>query len=169
MELQRGKYSISEVEDYVSANSLNRDRLEVVKVNSSAFNNGTSRDYPFWSNINHPETGELLKATKGYMGVDANGQDRCYYAEYEDLKGNSYCYVYHFPIYNKAGEMLCQRKSIEQQQRDDFAEKENSFRKVQERKNFNDLMKGSNDITSTTDHLKQNISANIKKGHDVLR
>ena len=169
MELQKGRYSVFEVEDYISMHLNRSEKLEVVNVNSTEFNNGTSRDYQFWSNINHPETGELLKATKGYMGVDSYGQDRCYYAEYQDANGKSYCYVYQFPIYNDAGEVLCQKKSIEQQQREDIEERIGNLRKIEERKSFSNFMKTSQGGSFIQECSTENVETNNKNGQELKR
>ena len=169
MELQKGRYSVFEVEDYISMHLNRSEKLEVVNVNSTEFNNGTSRDYQFWSNINHPETGELLKATKGYMGVDSYGQDRCYYAEYQDANGNSYCYVYQFPIYNDAGEVLCQKKSIEPQQREDREERSGNLRKSAERKSFSNFMKTSQGGLFIQECSTENVETNNKNGQELKR
>lgn len=75
--------------------------------------------YEFWSNIRHPDTGETLKAVKGYC--NPNNFNECYYAEYRDDAGNPYHYLdsryYHDPE-------LRGNKSIRQQQSEDAAELE---------------------------------------------
>ena len=53
-------------------------------------------DYPFWSNIKHPETGKTLRAVKGYCEPTKTsylGERLCYYAEYRDEAGGSYYYL----------------------------------------------------------------------------
>ena len=53
-------------------------------------------DYPFWSNIKHPETGKTLRAVKGYCEPTKTsylGERLCYYAEYRDEEGKPYYYL----------------------------------------------------------------------------
>ena len=116
------KYSLEDVKDYVkncSHSPYIDNNLESVSVNSKDFYNGTSRDYPFCHSIKHPETGETLRPVKGYMGQNERGNDRCYYAEYADSKGNPYSYIFQFSIYDKDGNLIVPKKTIERQMFED--------------------------------------------------
>ena len=120
--INRGSFLISEVEEYIqlkSSNFFTNKKLEVVNVDSTAFNNGTSRDYPHCMPIKHPETGEILKPVRGYMGLNERGTDRCYYAEYQDSKGRAYSYIYQFAEYNLNAGKTCPKKNIAQQLSED--------------------------------------------------
>ncbi|MBQ8424756.1 MAG: hypothetical protein IJX17_01890 [Clostridia bacterium] len=122
--INNDRFLTFEVQDYIKSktNNFQMNRpLEVVNVNSTAFNNGTGRDYKFCHDIFHPETGERLKPVKGYVGHDELGRDRCYYAEYQDVNGKTYSYAYQFAKYDeKTGEKVLSTKSIEQQMKEDL-------------------------------------------------
>lgn len=131
------RYSVDQVMDYIRSSSDNynvRSNLEVVDVNSTSFNNGTSIDYPYCHNIKHPETGEILTPVRGYMGLNEKRTDRCYYAEYCDSKGNIYSYHYQFAVYDADGRQMLPAKDIATQQHEDD--------RNLERKSFTDIMNG---------------------------
>lgn len=151
LNINKCRYSVEEVTDYLRSNSKNyyvRKDLEVVDVNSSAFNNGTSRDYPFCHNIKNPDTGELLKPIRGYMGFNEQGTDRCYYAEYSDSKGTIYSYNYQFALYGDNGEQLISQKDISLQQYEDS--------QSLARKDFANMMEQGNIKTTVVEHDNSN-------------
>ena len=120
--INREKFYLSDVEDYIKKHSDNfqtNRRLEVVDVNSTAFNNGTGRDYEFCMPIKHPETGEELRPVRGYVGFSEMGTDRCYYAEFQDKKGVTYSYAYQFAEFNEITRKFMPAKSISQQMKED--------------------------------------------------
>ena len=120
--IDRTSYLVSEVEEYIEMNTNSpyaKRKLEVVNVNSTSFNNGTGRDYQFGHTIKHPETGETLKPVKGYVGLNESGQDRCYYAEYQDSKGVIYSYTFKFPCFDRESKTSTPKKTISQQLSED--------------------------------------------------
>ena len=120
--IDRGSFSLEDVEEYIKMNSDNpftRMKLEVVNVHSTAFNNGTGRDYQHCSVIKHPETGEDLRPIRGYIGFDESRQDRCYYAEYQDDKGRTYSYTFKFPYFDKGTRTMVPKKTISKQLSED--------------------------------------------------
>lgn len=153
--INKCRYSVNEVSDYLRSSSQNfyvRRDLEVVNVNSSAFNNGTSRDYPYCQSIKNPETGELLTPVRGYMGLNEQGTDRCYYAEYSDNKGNIYSYTYQFALYDDNGKQLIPQKDISRQQYEDS--------QSLARKNFVEMMNGQDKGDSITNQGRNNDKMN---------
>ena len=129
--IDRDSFTVYDVQDYIKdkTNNFQMNRpLEVVNVNSTSFNNGTGRDYPYWKDIKHPETGEILKAVKGYMGHDELGRDRCYYAEFQDSKGKTYSYSYQFAAY-RDGRQIMPTKSIKQKMAEDLKALEEKLNK----------------------------------------
>lgn len=133
-------YSVYDVQDYIKSNTDNfqmNKPLEVVNVNSTSFNNGTSRDYPFWQDILNPETGEKLRAVKGYVGHDELGRDRCYYAEFADKNGKTYSYTYQFAMY-KDGVKLLDTKSIKSKMAEDLKQLQENLKKEEEKNKAED-------------------------------
>lgn len=132
--IDKNKYSMSEVKDYIEKNNkpLYMTRLVEVRVDSNAFNNGTSRDYPFCHTIKHPETGETLYPVKGYMGVNELNKDRCYYAEYMSKKGEYYSYTYKFAMVSRDYRLLAKEISIGKQRKEDDLAYDNKFNKTEE-------------------------------------
>lgn len=128
--IDKDSFTVGDVEEYIKLKSSNfqtNKKLEVVNVNSTSFNNGTSRDYPFCMPIKHPETGETLRPVKGYMGLNEKGDDRCYYAEYQDKKGTTYSYTFKFEEYNEDLKKFFPKKSIREQQAEDLKTLEQSL------------------------------------------
>lgn len=85
--ISRGSLSMDELKEYISAplTTIYAKYKDNMKVDG---------DYEFWENIIHPETGESLRAVKGYCDQYGSALNRkCHYAEYQDDKGNSYYYL----------------------------------------------------------------------------
>ena len=120
MWINEGTYSKSEVAEAFHDNN-------VYEVNLSEFNNGKGRDYSYWAPIVHPETGEQLVATKGYLSGEGN---TCYYAEYRDRQGNYYNYTA-----GMNGESI-----LSQQNRDGAIPQ--SQKDAESRASFTDMMNG---------------------------
>lgn len=114
--IDKDKFSVFDMEDYIKENTNNFQMtrpLQVVNVHSTEFNNGTGRDYEFCHDIFHPETGEKLKPVRGYVGHDQFGNDMCFYAEFQDNKGQTYSYTYQFAKYDlETGRKILDTKSI---------------------------------------------------------
>lgn len=133
--INKCSYSLVDVKEYVSNHTNNYfigNNIEVVDINSTGFNSGISRDYPFCHAIQHPETGEILKPVRGFMGTSENGNDRCYYAEYVTKNGEVYSYIYQFAIYDKDGVRIVPTKSIDAQQREDVETYKKKFNKTED-------------------------------------
>lgn len=120
--INNGTYTEKEVREAFGANH----QLDVVKVRE--FNEGKGRDYEYWESITHPETGEKLYATQGFMDHNSN---ECYYAEYRSDNGRYYNYT--------AG---MNGESIAEQQREDIEARRENARYAEARKNFSEFMSG---------------------------
>ena len=107
--INNGRYSPSQVEETFGQ--------QVDIVNISEFNEGKGPDYAYWDSITHPETGETLRATRGYLGKQDN---ECYYAEYQNGQGKYYNYTR-----GMSG------KSISEQQLDDKKLRDKSVSEVE--------------------------------------
>lgn len=123
--INRGSGSIDEVRVFAGMK-----RLEVAYAKNQ--DNPNEYGYDFWDNIRHPETGEELRATKGYC--DANDMTKCYYAEYQGKNGEKYYYLdsreYRDPTMRGT-------KSIFQQQAEDREELKNKISEQKRRDFFN--------------------------------
>lgn len=118
--INSGTFSVSEVKATFD--------VELDVVNVKEFNAGKGRDYNYWDSIVHPETGEKLIATQGYMDRNSN---KCYYAEYRSESGKYYNYT-----------VGMNGESILSQQRKDGETRSESAKYAEARKNFSSLMNG---------------------------
>lgn len=110
--IQNGSCSVSDVKDFIGGK-------EITVAYAKDKDNLNVKCYDFWSSIRHPETGEVLHATKGYCNPE--NLDVCYYAEYLGADGSSYYYLdsrYYREIH------LRENKSISSQQDADSRELE---------------------------------------------
>ena len=114
-----GRYSPKEVEETFGES--------IVIVNMNDFNQGRGPDYEYWSSITHPQTGELLTASRGYVGKN----NKCYYAEYQGSDGRYYNYT-----------LGMKGESIGKQQSEDNAKREAVEKNDRARKTFSDFMGG---------------------------
>lgn len=112
-----GRYSPQEVEETFG------ESVVIVKVND--FNEGRGSDYEYWSSIAHPQTGEPLIASRGYVGKN----NKCYYAEYQGSDGRYYNYT-----------LGMNGESIGKQQSEDNAKRETIVKNNEARKTFSNLM-----------------------------
>lgn len=80
----RGCYSAEEVQDFLGGK-------EIAIAYAKDRDNPRANGYDFWNDIKHPETGETLRATKGYC--NPNNMYQCYYAEYQGSDGGYYHYI----------------------------------------------------------------------------
>lgn len=105
-----GSSSVEDVENF-----LGGKKITVAYAKDQ--DNPNANYYEFWADIKHPETGEKLRATKGYCNPDNMYQ--CYYAEYQGEDGRYYHYIdsryYHDAQWRGT-------KSINQQQYEDKQE-----------------------------------------------
>ena len=124
-----GRYSTSQVEEAFGR--------EVDVVNIGEFNEGKGPDYQYWDSITHPETGESLSATRGYVGRD---DGKCYYAEYQNEQGRYFNYTR-----GMRGE------SIGKQQSDDANARTESIRRAEARNQYSGMMR-ENQISSTSEN-----------------
>ena len=121
-----GRYSPQEVEETFGES--------IVIVNMNDFNQGRGPDYEYWSSITHPQTGESLTASRGYVGKN----NKCYYAEYQGSDGRYYNYT-----------LGMKGESIGKQQSEDNAKREAVEKNDEARKTFSDFMGGrANGATS---------------------
>ena len=118
--INSGTFAVSEVRDAFG--------VELDVINVKEFNAGKGRDYDYWNSIVHPETGERLAATQGYMDRHSN---KCYYAEYRSESGKYYNYT-----------LGINGESILSQQRKDSEARSESIKYAEARKNFSNLMNG---------------------------
>ena len=77
-------YSAEEVQDFLGGK-------EIAIAYAKDSDNPRANGYDFWNDIKHPETGETLRATKGYC--NPNNMYQCYYAEYQGADGGYYHYI----------------------------------------------------------------------------
>lgn len=80
----RGSFSTEEVQEFLGGREI---AVAYAKDRDKPRENG----YDFWNDIKHPETGETLRATKGYC--NPNNMYQCYYAEYQGADGEYYHYI----------------------------------------------------------------------------
>ncbi len=80
--LEKTTYSKEEVEQFFGK------KMNVVLRREHVINKGMDFS-DFADGISHPQTGEHLRAIKGY--ADNNG--KFYYVEYENKQGEKYCYI----------------------------------------------------------------------------
>lgn len=132
-----GRFSKEEVEGAFSA--------RVAEVKMSSFNQGRGPDYSYWQSITHPQTGEKLDATRGY--VDAN-TNRCYYAEYQSPSGEYYNYT--------AG---LNGESIRQYQLEDAQERTENLRNAEARQQFRDFMNNEGGSSPNNQLANQNLNS----------
>lgn len=120
-----GRYSTSEVEETFGQ--------QVDVLNISEFNEGKGPDYAYWGSITHPETGESLNATRGYIGRN----NKCYYAEYQGSDGRYYNYT-----------LGMKGESIGRQQSEDNAKRETAVKNDEARKTFSDIMSSHTGVSA---------------------
>ncbi len=128
-----GRYCVSEIEDSFAV------KLDIVNVKD--FNDGKGRDYAYWDNIIHPQTGEKLIATRGYLDKNSN---KCFYAEYQGQDGKFYNYT--------AG---MRGESIRSYQLQDDAARIEAIKHADARQKFLDIMNGKKNETASTESVSQ--------------
>ncbi len=110
----RGSATEDEIKAFIGGRSL----VSIYAKNKDTPN--LDGDYPFWSDIRHPETGRTLHAVKGYCEpVGSAGNRLCYYAEYSDENGVPYYYVDSRFFYQRS---MRGTQSIAEQQEEDRQE-----------------------------------------------
>lgn len=139
--INNGRYSVHEVEETFGI------RLDIVSVNN--FNAGKGRDYAYWESITHPQTGEKLSATIGYLDRDSN---KCYYAEYQGCDGKFYNYTA-----GMDGESISSYQSRDEKTR---AEK---LKYEEARKRFSDMLNGKMQDSSFMSSLQQENQYKVEK------
>ena len=117
--INNGRYSPSQVEETFGQ--------QVDIVNISEFNEGKGPDYAYWDSITHPETGETLSATRGYLGKEDN---KCYYAEYQNGQGKFYNYT-----------MGMKGESISKQQLADANARAESIKNAEARNQYSSMVR----------------------------
>lgn len=136
--INNGTFSVSEVKDTFD--------VELDVVNVKEFNEGKGRDYDYWDSIVHPETGEKLTATQGYIDHNSN---KCYYAEYRSGSGKYYNYT-----------VGMNGESISSQQRKDGESRSESVKYAEARKNFSSFMNGERTAERSSSQLSNQNEAN---------
>ncbi len=108
--IYRGSASIEEVKNFTGGK-------DIVVAYAKNQDNPREIGYDYWYDIKHPDTGETLKAVKGYC--NPNNTNQCYYAEYRDEQGRSWHYLdaRSYPDPELRGD-----KSIQQQISEDASE-----------------------------------------------
>lgn len=128
-----GRYGVSEIEESFGV------KLDIVNVKD--FNEGKGRDYAYWDNITHPQTGEKLMATRGYLDKNSN---KCFYAEYQGQDGKFYNYT--------AG---LRGESIRSYQLQDDAARSEAIKHADARQKFTNLMNGKKNETTSSESVSQ--------------
>lgn len=82
--IYRGSASVEEIKNFIG-------EKDVVVAYAKNQDNPREIGYDYWYDIKHPDTGETLKAVKGYC--NPNNTRQCYYAEYQDKNGHSWHYL----------------------------------------------------------------------------
>ncbi|MBO5261410.1 MAG: hypothetical protein J6B45_00010 [Clostridia bacterium] len=140
-----GYATIEEIEEM----TLSKGKLSAVYA-KNASNAQKDGDYAFSDNIIHPQTGEVLKAVKGYCTNGSAFERPCYYAEYEGKSG-TYYYLDQTKYKGFASNPMTIYEQIEEDRQEyleKFAERDLMDEDDNKEENLNNQQQGEEDNTN---------------------